>query len=423
MALFEILSKQDNPESATKVPAWMKRRQAEQADDEAHPVPEPVDEAVDETDNKTADVPAEPATEETATPEDGEYVGDDIVIEEPTDEGVEADADEDEYEQADMEQRPADANTDDEPAEDTGDDIVDEVDEDLDDATPTDDALEAASDDEYDEALDEEDDEALADGEESSDDEDETEYDADETDLMAELQPPPVEDTDDTQAAPQPPGLPAPAAPGPATPPATPWLALHGQGLRVTLSWIWAGVAAAALLLVLLMSFWLGRATAPDAEPTVAPPTPPAEPGPEGIAPLPPDERLQDVETAAQAVVESRSGQRLPDRQYLVIQTLMGDSDADQDEAQRIASFVANRGLPADVVRVGSGDRRKYAVWSLLGFRDRSSRSAQEHVEKVERIGKDYFDEYGTYDFRQVRGGQRRPFWVSGKAELKTPAR
>lgn len=344
MALFEILSKQDNPESATKVPAWMKRKPAEQAEPETPNVPDDAaDEAIEET-------PA-PPEESLAEPETGEDEPDTKDLDtQDTDEDVEEDHE--------------------------------EIDEDL-------------PDDQIDE-------DEIDDEDEDLDDNDITEYDDDDL----------PEETSDAPPTPGPirPAMSmAPLIPGqPVETPVEPWLDVSDQRVRLSLSMLTACIAAGCILVAIIMAFTFGRLTAPDAPATsagdVAPPTADVTPPPLGNQDRP-------------AMVATTTGQRSPDRQYLIIETLQGAGETDLAEADRIVAFVGQRGLPADIKRTGRDENAKYVVWSLQGFLDHESPEANAFVQDVERIGEAYFNQYGTYRFRQERQGQPQPFWVSGKQE------
>ncbi len=379
MALFEVLSKQDNPESATKVPAWMKRKAAEPAQGDAPEVPQDAEtEAIqDETDGDyIAEPPPAPAAEELQ----------ELVEADEIDEAA------DEYD------------------EEIDEDLPEE--DDLDDIDETPEAHEAEQDPA--DALDELDDEEL------DDEDDITEYDADELpeedveEFSAETERAAADPTPQVEAV-TPPKLPAeipPAIPEPAASPAEPWLDMSDQRVRLSLPILTAAIAAGCILVALVAAFTIGWLAAPGPSPKEATLGDAAVSAPvdtQGPPPLNSQNRP--------AMVATTTGQRSPDRQYLIIETLRGASQDDLNEADRIVAFVAQRGLPADIQLTGRNTNPRYVVWSLQGFLDRESPEAKAFVEKVQGVGEAYFERYGTYRFRQEREGRPQPFWVSGKQE------
>jgi hypothetical protein len=374
MALFEVLSKQDNPESATKVPAWMKRKAAEQAQSDAPDVPQDAEaEAIDEEtdDNYVVEPPPAPAAEEL--------------------------------------QKLAESQTDE--IDDATDGYSEEIDENL---REDDDELDEA--DETDDDLDDEslDNESL-DNESLDDEDDTTEYDADELpdedieEYPAETQAT-AGHTPQVQAAPPPPlpdDVPTPARP------AEPWLDISDQRVRLSLPILTAAITAGCIMVALVAAFTIGWLAAPGPGPAAEADSISDAQSDSARAQAPPPLNNQD----RPAMVATTTGQRSPDRQYLIIETLRGASQDDLNEADRIVAFTAEHGLPADIQLTGRNTNPRYVVWSLQGFLDRESPEAEAFVEKVQRVGETYFERYGTYRFRQERDGRAQPFWVSGKQE------
>ncbi len=111
------------------------------------------------------------------------------------------------------------------------------------------------------------------------------------------------------------------------------------------------------------------------------------------------------------------SGQRDPQRYYLIIESLKGKSQEDFGEAERIIEFCQARDIPADMVLLGD----RLAIWSLLGFRSDTSDEALRHARQIEDIGKEYFSKYRTYRFlqRKKADGPFSPFFYTGRSESK----
>ncbi|MBS3820902.1 MAG: hypothetical protein GVY16_03485 [Planctomycetes bacterium] len=386
MALFEILSQQDNPGSATKVPEWMRRKAAEQADEPA-PAPLETDGAAEETTPDGKCGPDEAAEDVAIVASEGD-LPEEVAPAEPDTE------DDDRDEPVDEGQ--ADGIVDDEVDEETAAEADEETQYDVD--APANDDLEA--------------DEPVEVGPVAA----EEPAEENRPEAPPELTPHEQEFVgayarELTGVPEQKETTPPPASAGRSEP----WLSIAGQRVSISLSVLKAMVAIGVVMILLVLMFLLGRLTAPK---TFAP-AEPADAGQAEIPALPPIEGLRPMSPTTEPVKATQTGQRDPRRQYLVIQTLSGTDDEDLAEAERIMQFAARHDLPADIQIMGTGDNRRYVVWSLLGVADRDSDAAAEHVRKVERVGKAYFETYGTYDFRQQRQGRAQPFWVSGKVERK----
>lgn len=170
------------------------------------------------------------------------------------------------------------------------------------------------------------------------------------------------------------------------------------------------GLLIAAVAVLLLVAFVLGRVTASRTPPKLAPSQPPS---PAANTP-----QLRPV-VMDDKPITCESGRRDPDRYFLIIETLKGNGDADKAEADRIIEFCKARELPADAVVLQSGRKQRVAVWCLLGFRFRHSKAALDHARKVEQVGQAYFAKNKTYQFLQRRrkDGPLGPFFYPGRVE------
>ena len=155
--------------------------------------------------------------------------------------------------------------------------------------------------------------------------------------------------------------------------------------LRLSLNYISCMVAASGLVVLLLVAFWLGRATAGTGAQT-----------PRGGIGLPAGEGAPQEEAARE---QPELPQRTAGMYYMVIQDLKGDDPEKESEAERIAKFSTDNGEPATVnMYYGS-----ILVWSLKPFNKEDTEGTRNHALLVEEIGKRYFERYRTYDFRQRR--------------------
>lgn len=193
---------------------------------------------------------------------------------------------------------------------------------------------------------------------------------------------------------------------------------LHEDEVEITVRLIPAMFALGTVLVLMVLTFVLGRVTAPrDATPPSSPVRQAAAPEDAGPAEAEAQEQpaiagLNPLST--DPPVLSPPKQRDPGRNYLVIQMLGGADDVDYDEAMRIQSFMDEQGVPVDAWTVNVNGKPRLMVWSRLGFESPTSREAEALVDRVERLGKQYFQKYQTYDFRQRVDGRRRPFFVRG---------
>ncbi|MCD4824129.1 MAG: hypothetical protein K8S55_05940 [Phycisphaerae bacterium] len=175
-------------------------------------------------------------------------------------------------------------------------------------------------------------------------------------------------------------------------------------GPWMQMSQLQAMVMLGVVLILLVAAFVGGRLTAP---------APTGDPGGQGQP-----GRIGEPVGKIGEPVKAVAGQRDPKRQYLLIQVLKGDSDADKVEADRIIMFCEKRGIPADMVTIGKA-RPRVAVWCLWGFSSANSDVARAHAKRIEDIGKKYFNKFGTYKFLQRRKGKFAPFYYPGSNEEK----
>jgi len=179
-----------------------------------------------------------------------------------------------------------------------------------------------------------------------------------------------------------------------------PAIAAMGKQLRFTLNVGWAVGIGASLVVLLVLAFVLGRASAGSKAPAAAGPQ-------DDLAVALNASAEQPVQTADQAPA-TPTARRVSGRYYLIIQTTLG-ANAEQD-AQAIAGWLNGKGEPASVVRNKAG---QYFVMSQTGFGSDSSPQAQEYAKSIEVLGKQYRDEGGQYNLSQSPGGRFKPWFYS----------
>jgi len=180
-----------------------------------------------------------------------------------------------------------------------------------------------------------------------------------------------------------------------------------GGRLRLSLNYTSCVVVAAALIILLAGAFVLGRLSAAGS----------AVQGEISISqkvPLRPD------------VVDDVPGQNAPPKRqdgkyYLVIQALEGAGPQDLTEVRRIAEYCRSHGEPAEVKTFTSprSGKRRYAVWSLTALESDRDEKATKHAEAIEQMGKRYFAQYKTYDFRQRDKNNQFKAWYIRYSEPK----
>jgi len=168
-----------------------------------------------------------------------------------------------------------------------------------------------------------------------------------------------------------------------------PILAVADGRVTVSLNYVSCAVAGAAVLLVLVLAFVLGRASAP---------------GPKGRADTP--------AARANLVVGARPPRttpRVPGKYYLVIQELGGLTAALKEDGRAVADYCeAARGDPATVV----SDGRQYVVLSGKAFDRPDSPEARVYAADIDALGKRYqTDTNSRYDFNQMDTRGRLDPW------------
>jgi hypothetical protein len=205
----------------------------------------------------------------------------------------------------------------------------------------------------------------------------------------------------------------APAAPAaPATAGALGRLrALSGKAVSLSLTYPVCAAVAGGVLVLLIASFALGRWSSSRPEPA-------AQAGglPREHVPL-----NKDVLGAAKPGPVGKGGAaaavpttRAKGKWFLVIQQLKDVTQAEYDEAVRIADFCKKEGCPATVAQytpAGRTGKQKYIVWSLTPFDSGDSAPGKAYAGKIEEIGKTYFAKHHTYQFRQKTAGGRFDPW------------
>ena len=204
-----------------------------------------------------------------------------------------------------------------------------------------------------------------------------------------------------------PPHAPRPPAGRKPQRPAERVLVLENDRVKLSVSFLSAGVTGLGLLVLLLGAFWLGRYTAPA----------PADQPPEE-----PDRNAKKDGDAAKK--PDPSGGRKPPgpgpvtaglqtgKYYLVVETLVGSSPTDLDDARKIQEFCDRQGLPAKVMSYAprAGGKARYMVWSLRPFdlAETTSDPGSQHAAQVEKLGQEYGRTHGKYFFKQGRDDRDR---------------
>jgi len=168
--------------------------------------------------------------------------------------------------------------------------------------------------------------------------------------------------------------------------PGEPIVSTSGGRLRLSLNYVSCLVAAGVLLILLLLAFWLGRATVGDSQ---------ASPTQASVG----DAR---AEGDAAARVPAQQPTREPGKHYLVIQGMQGTSDANRRDADKIVNYLRDHDVEADVQKY-PGRPEQYIVWSFEGFDSPTSREALDYAKMIEVLGERYLREGGRYNFKQVR--------------------
>ena len=182
-----------------------------------------------------------------------------------------------------------------------------------------------------------------------------------------------------------------PSPPGAALP-KQPIVSTAEGRLQLSLNYVSGAVIVVALVVLLVLVFWLGRVTASSG---------PAE----TEAPAANNQPLPEIASGQPTPL-----QRVAGRYYLVIQGLLGIDTQHLEAANDIRNFLAAHGVPAEVRRY-AGRPQQYIVWAYQGFDSSDSQDAQEHVRFIENLGQQYKAQGGRYDFRQGRIEDRPKGW------------
>jgi hypothetical protein len=98
-------------------------------------------------------------------------------------------------------------------------------------------------------------------------------------------------------------------------------------------------------------------------------------------------------------------------KHYIVIQDMMGKTEALKDEALKIAAFCTQNGKPASVILYLD---KTYIVWSLTPFESDKDPAAKTYAADIETLGKQYQKQGGRYDFmqRKTRNAPVEPMFI-----------
>jgi hypothetical protein len=163
---------------------------------------------------------------------------------------------------------------------------------------------------------------------------------------------------------------------------------------------------ASGAVLLLLVAFFIGRALMPDGEVT------PQDDGQQVAGGGP-----TGGSGPAAGGGDAAEFRFAPDKHYLIVQGDIGLTD--RANAERIVSFLAEKGVEATIHRYRSSSRtneQKYMVVSHRGFDSATSLEAKEYARISAKVwGPEYFRKYRsqgpTHDFRQ---NPDDPWYVAG---------
>jgi hypothetical protein len=188
--------------------------------------------------------------------------------------------------------------------------------------------------------------------------------------------------------------------------------AIAGDRLRLSLDYASCAVAVLGLVALLAgafaLGYWSGSGRAENGEGAAGTMSQRTQFGKHVLGGAPPGRADGSATKPAGTGSNRQKG-----KWYLVIQGLAGVSGADLDEAARIVAYCSAKGEPATVARYTSrqSGKQRYIVWSLKGHDSSTSEEAKKHGMSIEGIGKEYFDKYKTYDFRQRKTDGRFDPW------------
>jgi hypothetical protein len=173
------------------------------------------------------------------------------------------------------------------------------------------------------------------------------------------------------------------------------------------------------VLLLLILSFWLGyRTGSPDGPTSETPVSKTQSNGGSGSSKTQTKTQTKTNGGGGSSVISrhidpkapvlaATPGERVSNRYYLVIQ-LLGSEAGDKTEAERIKTFLASKGVSASVSRgAQSSGQQYYMVWDLLGYSSRHDDSAKQRIAEIEALGKEYFRQHTTHLFKG-------PFYING---------
>jgi hypothetical protein len=186
--------------------------------------------------------------------------------------------------------------------------------------------------------------------------------------------------------------------------PVEPVFSADAGRLRVSLSYLSAGVGAAGVVLVLIAAFVLGRTTASPKQ-QQAGATPPGPP------PLKPEVvRGTGGEQSHPPLTTQTIPPRVKGKWYIVIQDMLGTTPAHQEEAAKIAEFCTQNGKAASAVL----QQGRCYVLGATPFEATNDPAAPQYAAEIEALGKKYKQQGGKYDFmqRKTRGGPVDPLFI-----------
>jgi hypothetical protein len=195
-------------------------------------------------------------------------------------------------------------------------------------------------------------------------------------------------------------------------PTSEPMFSTSGGRLRLSLNQTQSIVAGAALVVLLIIAFTLGRSSV-NTGPVQAGVSTPAESTESAV-------RNEAETPRADAPAETKKPtlempKRVEGKYYLVIQGLQGAGAEQLKEAQDIVKTLTDFGEPAEVA-LYPGNPRQYIVWSLVGFDTPDDARAKDYAKTIEEMGKKYRAQGGRYDFKQRdRAGEFKPWFIRHK--------
>jgi len=180
-----------------------------------------------------------------------------------------------------------------------------------------------------------------------------------------------------------------------------PIVSTAGKRLRLSLTQGHCITAGSALVVLLILSFILGRASVPKE--------------------APPPEEQADAMLMIQAAPDTQTTQppkaqlpppttrtRIPGKFYLVIQQALGSAQQQEADSRAIVAWLREQDEPATVARFDN--RAGFFVWSLTGFDSPTGEDAIKYAQSIELLGRKYGSEGGKYKFKQR--DPNRPWFI-----------